>query len=145
MARCCQCERQHRSDRWMKRRNILEERAGRGGRGKGTFILSRRWYREKEFLLQSCPSSEMAGKASYFSPHLLSDRWQKQQHRCQWTAQWTAGNTRYPNPCFPGRILLLTLHCHASRINAASAANESRWSPSPSAFHTSSQLNDVVC
>lgn len=133
------------SDRWMKRRNILEERTERGGRAKGRFTLPCRWYRERsKLLLQSHPSSEMAGTASHCSPHLLSDRWQKEHHCCQLTVLWTAGNTKYPAPCFPGSILLLTFRWCASCINAASAANQSQCSPSSTAPHTSSQLNNII-
>lgn len=123
-----------------------EGRTGRGGRGKGRFTLACRWQREgSELFLRSCPSSEMAGKASYFSQHLLAGRWPEQQNSCQLTPLWTAGNTKYPNPCFPGRILLLTFHWHASHINATSAGNQSQRSPSPPALHTSSQQDDAIC
>lgn len=49
---------------------------------------------------------------------------------------------KVPKPCFSGRILLLTFCWHTSHTNAA---NESQCSPSPTALHTCSQLNNVIC
>lgn len=72
--------------------------------------------------------------------------WQvtKQQHCCRLTLLWTVGNTKYPGPHFPGKILLLTFHWRASHINAAPAAGQSWCSPPPTAIHASCQLNNVI-
>lgn len=103
--------------------------------------------REKEVasIIMSLIRNGRKMAACCFSPRLLSGRWQREQHRWQLTLLWTAGNMKHPDPCSPGRILLLTFHRQTrSHINAAAAAKQSQCPRSPAALHTSSQLSDVT-